>query len=337
MLRQNRMLRQDGMGSFRRLLRQVTRDPAMQLFLSLADSHKDSPNENYARELMELFTLAAGYTETDVRESARALTGWRVKRRDGQITGTWFDAERHDTGAKRFLGHRGRLGTQEVLDIVIEEPRHGPFLVTKLWDFFVAEPLDRGTRRDLVRTYRGSGLRILPVVERILSHGALYAHLDGPDMVKSPVVFLAGALRGARAPISTDSYTWLLSLMGQTPFSPPSVAGWDWGTAWLTSGTIKARLDVANTLIGWGDDAPLHIPDQAGRPGLGPREQVALAERALGSPWLSDASRSILTNVARHYFDDLKPDDDDGRQVRAAMLQRTLRNLMLSGPDAHLH
>ena len=158
-------------------------------------------------------------------------------------------------------------------------------------------------------------------------------------MVKSPVVFLAGALRGARAPITMDSYTYLLGNMGQTPFRPPSVAGWDWGTTWLTSGTIKARLDVANNLIGWGDDAPLHIADLAGRPDLKPREQVELAQRALGSPWISDATRQILTNVAAHYFDDLtKPWQQDEEKVkRAAMLQRTLRNLMLSGPDAHLH
>jgi uncharacterized protein (DUF1800 family) len=337
MLRQNRMLRQYGMGSFTRLLRQVTRDPAMQLFLSLADSHKDSPNENFARELMELFTLAEGYTETDVREASRALTGWRVSRRDGQVSGTWFDAERHDTGVKRLLGQRGKLGTREVLEIVVAKPRHAPFLVTKLWDFFVAEPIDKASRRDLVRTYRRSDLRILPVVEEILSHRALYARLDKPDMVKSPAVYLAGALRGARAPITIDSYTWLLSLMGQTPFRPPSVAGWDWGPAWLTSGTIKARLDVANNLIGWGDDGPLHVPDTAGRPDLKPREQVDLALRALGSPWISDATREILVNVSKHYFDDLKPDDDRGRAARAAMLQRTLRNLMLSGPDAHLH
>ena len=339
MLRQNRMLRQYGMGSFRRLLRQVTRDPAMQLFLSLADSHKDSPNENYARELMELFTLAAGYDERDVREAARALTGWRVTRRDGQVNGTWFDKERYDDGVKRLLGHRGRFGTQEVLDIVVEKPRHAPFLVSKLWDFFITEPLDKGTKRALVRTYRSSGLRVLPVVEEILGNRALYAHLDHPDMVKSPVVFLAGALRGARAPITMDSYTYLLGNMGQTPFRPPSVAGWDWGTTWLTSGTIKSRLDVANNLIGWGDDGPLNVPDTAGRPDLKPREQVELAQRALGSPWISDTTRQILTNVAAHYFDDLtKPWQQDEEKVkRAAMLQRTLRNLMLSGPDAHLH
>jgi uncharacterized protein (DUF1800 family) len=339
MLRQNRMLRQYGMGSYRRLLRQVTRDPAMQLFLSLADSHKDHPNENFARELMELFTLAEGYTEQDIREASRALTGWRVARANGQVNGTWFDRERYDDGVKRILGQRGRFGTQEVLDIVVERPRHAPFLVTKLWDFFITEPIDRASKRELVRTYRRSGLRILPVVEGILSHGALYARLDAPDMVKSPLVYLAGALRGARKPITMDSYTWLLSLMGQTPFRPPSVAGWDWGTAWLTSGTIKARLDVANNLIGWGDDGVLHVPDEAGRPDLRPREQVDLALRALGSPWVSEATRNILTNVARHYFDDLTQpwQQDEEKVARAAMLQRTLRNLLLSGPDAHLH
>jgi uncharacterized protein (DUF1800 family) len=338
MLRQNRMLRLYGMGSFRRLLRQVTRDPAMQLFLSLADSHKESPNENFARELMELFTLGEGYTETDIREASRALTGWRVTRRNDQVTGTWFDRERHDEGVKRVLGRRGRLGTQQILDIVLERPRHGPFLITKLWDFFITEPIDRASKRELVRTYRRSGLRILPVVEGILRHRALYARLDQPDMVKSPVVFLAGALRGARKPITNDSYTWLLSLMGQTPFRPPSVAGWDWGTSWLTSGTIKARLDVANNLIGWGDDGVLAVPDHAGHPDLPPAEQVDRALAALGRPWISDATRSILTNVAAHYFDDLtRPNQAEAKVARAAMLQRTLRNLLISGPDAHLH
>jgi uncharacterized protein (DUF1800 family) len=337
MLRQNRMLRQYGKGSFRRLLQQVTRDPAMQLFLSLADSNKESPNENYARELMELFTLGEGYTETDIREASRALTGWRVTRRDGQVDGTWFDRDRHDDGRKNVLGRRGRLGTHEVLDVVVERPRHAPFLVTKLWGFFITEPIDRASRRDLVRTYRGSGMRILPVVEGILRHRALYASLDQPDMVKSPLVYLAGALRGARTPITHDSYTWLLSLMGQTPFRPPSVAGWDWGPTWLTSGTIKARLDVANTLIGWGDDGVLAVPDAAGRPDLQPKAHVDDALAALGRPWISDRTRAVLTNVARHWFDDLKPDDERGRTARAAMLQRTLRNLLLSGPDAHLH
>jgi Protein of unknown function (DUF1800) len=339
MLRQNRMLRTYGMGSFRRLLRQVTRDPAMQLFLSLADSHKDSPNENYARELMELFTLGEGYTEGDIREASRALTGWRVSRTDGQVTGTWFDRERYDEGVKRILGQRGRFGTQEVLDIVVERPRHAPFLVTKLWEFFITEPIDRASKRELVRTYRRSGLRILPVVEGILRHPALYARLDAPDMVKCPLVYVAGILRAARKPVTNDGFTWMLSNMGQVPFRPPSVAGWDWGPTWMTSGTIRARLDAANMLISWGEPAVLEVPDTAGRPDLTPSQQVDLALSALGDPWISEATRGILRNVAAHYFDDLtRPwQQDEERVVRAAMLQRTLRNLLISGPDAHLH
>jgi Protein of unknown function (DUF1800) len=255
------------------------------------------------------------------------------------VNGTWFDHERHDDAAKRILGQRGRFGTREVLDIVVARPRHAPFLITKLWDFFIAEPIDRASRRELVRTYRGSGLRILPVVEAILRHRALYAHLDAPDMVKSPLVYVAGILRAARKPITMDAYTWLLSNMGQVPFRPPSVAGWDWGTAWMTSGTIKSRLDLANNLIGWGDDGVLHVPDSEGKPDLAPAEQVDLALRALGDPWISRATHSILANVAAHYFDDLtRPwQQDDEKVARAAMLQRALRNLILSGPDAHLH
>jgi Protein of unknown function (DUF1800) len=339
MLRQNRTLRRYGMGSFRKLLRQITRDPAMQLFLSLADSAKEAPNENYARELMELFTLGAGYTEGDVREAARALTGWRVARSGGQVRGVWFDRERHDTGVKRLLGARGRFGTNEVLDIVVERPRHAPFLVSKLWSFFVTEPIERGTLRSLSRVYRRSDLRILPVVEAILRHGALYAHLDAPDMVKSPVVHVAGTLRTAGTPITMASYTWLLGQMGQVLFHPPSVAGWDWGPAWLTSGTIKARIDLANQLIGWGNGAPLHLPDSAGDPTLDAGQQVDRALRAIGQPWISRATRRILVNLAAGYFADLTQPWQQGeaKVARAAMLQRTLRNLLLSGPDAHLH
>jgi uncharacterized protein (DUF1800 family) len=312
----------------------------MQLFLSLADSYKDSPNENYARELMELFTLGSGYTERDVREAARALTGWRIKRVDGQVRGVWFDETRHDAGRKQLLGARGRFATNQVLDLVVDGPRHAPFLVSKLWSYFVTEPPDRATVRDLTRTYRRSGLRILPVVERILGSRALYAHLDAPDMVKSPVVYVAGILRGSGTPITTGAYGYLLDQMGQVPFHPPSVAGWDWGPTWLTTGTIKARMDLANVMIGWREDAPLFVPDAAGHPGLAPGQQLQHALDALGRPWISDATRGILTGLAAGYFSDLTEPwqkEEKPQAERAAMLQRVLRNLLLTGPDAHLH
>src|SRR5947209_17524488 len=117
MLAQNRMLRRHALGRFRPLLGQVARDPAMQLFLSLTDNDKDAPNENFARELMELFTLGSGYTERDVREAARALTGWQARWDDNGFHGIRFHPERHDTGIKHVLGHKGNFGTDGVLDL----------------------------------------------------------------------------------------------------------------------------------------------------------------------------------------------------------------------------
>ena len=127
----------------------------MQAFLSLVDSDKRDPNENYARELMELFTLGVtgGYTERDVREAARALTGFKGDWHDGRPLTVSYDAERHDDGVKRLLGHRGRLDWQDVLRLVVDHRAHAPFLVGKLWDFFITEPLPAATRRRLARIY----------------------------------------------------------------------------------------------------------------------------------------------------------------------------------------
>ena len=131
MLAQNRKLRSHALGTFPELLRAVTTDPAMQAFLSLVDSDKRDPNENYARELMELFTLGvtAGYTERDVREAARALTGFKGHWRDGRPLTISYDPERHDDGAKQLLGHRGRLDWRDVLRLVVGHRAHAPFLV----------------------------------------------------------------------------------------------------------------------------------------------------------------------------------------------------------------
>ena len=336
MLAQNRMLRAGAMGSFRRLLGRVTRDPAMQLFLSLSDSTKEAPNENFARELMELFTLGGGYTERDIREAARALTGFRTDWRNGELKRIWFDPRAHDRGVKRIFGHRGRFGVDEVLNLVLAHPRHAPFLVRKLWSFFITDAPSAATVRSLARVYRSSGRRIAPVVERILRHPALYARLDAPDMVKCPLVYVAGTLRTAGVGVTIEDYSWLLSQMGQQPFSPPSVAGWDWGPAWLTSQTVRAGVSLANAMISWNDTPPLGIEDGAGDAMLAPEAQVERALDGLGRPFISDATRGVLTQLARDFFQDLRPTNAKGRQQRADMLQRLLRNLLISGPDAHL-
>jgi uncharacterized protein (DUF1800 family) len=335
MLAQNRMFRKRCLGSFPRLLTAVTRDPAMQLFLSLADSDREAPNENYARELMELFTLSKGYTEHDIREAARALTGFRAKWSDNGFGGIYYDRKSHDPGVKRIFKKRGRFDWHDVLRLVTSHKAHAPFLVEKLWGYFVTAPLDAHTRRSLVNTYRRSKLKVKPVVAQILRHPALYADLDRPDMVKAPVVFLAGAIRAAGGGIQHESWTWLLDQMGQYPFEPPSVAGWDWGPAWLSTNTVKARFHAVTYLM---NDGPLSVADASTTPNLPVAEAIAHARAAAGRPWTSPATDTALERMAAGFFSDLKPGRQAGQwQQRSDMRQRALIHLLMSGPDAQLH
>jgi uncharacterized protein (DUF1800 family) len=337
MLAQNQTLRRHALGSFPALLRAVTSDSAMLLFLSLAGSDKEAPNENYARELMELFTLGGGYSERDIRQAARALTGFRVDwDRDGPPR-CFYENEAHDAGAKRIFGHHGHFDWQDVLRLCVAHPAHAPFLVGKLWDYFVGTPISGGTRHRLSRIYRRSGHRIKPVVAEILAHPALYRKLDAPGMVKSPVVYLAGALRSSGQGIERESWSWLLEGMGQYPFRPPSVAGWDWGSAWLSSNSMRVRFDVANYLL---DTPRLRVKDGSTPVKLSPRAAVARARRAAGHPWVSGHTEAELVRMARRLLSERKLKHGEWRQdkqERADMCQRVLRQLLLSGPDAHVH
>lgn len=334
MLRQNRMLRKRCLASFPGLLRAVTLDPAMQLFLSLADSHKDAPNENYARELMELFTLGRGYSERDIRAASRALTGFRARWGPSGFQGIRYDRRAHDAGMKRIFGRRGRFDWRDTLKLCTSHPRHPGFLVGKLWSYFITEPLDRGTRRQLATTYRASRLRIRPVVAEILAHPALYADLDRPDMVKAPAVFVAGTLRAAGMGIDRFDWAWLMNDMGQMLFKPPSVAGWDWGPAWLSTNTTKARfMSVARLLR----QSPLAVPDDAAPVEWAPGEHVAHARAAAGMPWTSQQTDAVLERMAATFFDDVLPRQAGKRRRRSDHLQRTLRHFLLAGPDAQLH
>ncbi len=328
MLAQNRTLRRHALGRFPDLLEAVTRDPAMLLFLSLANSDKEAPNENYARELMELFTLGHGYSERDIRQAARALTGFKAEWRDDGNVKISYDREWHDTSAKRVLGKVGRFDWKDVLDLCVRHPAHAPFMVGKLWEFFVGTSEPRSARAHLVRVYRGSGMRIRPVVGAILAHPALYRNLNAPTMVKSPVVFVAGALRSAGQSIERDAWTWLLDAMGQYPFRPPSVAGWDWGTSWLSSNSMRVRFDFANYMI---DTPRVGVEDGSTPNKLSPKQAVARARRVVGNPWTSPATDRELMRIARRVLADEDFDE------RGDMCQRVLRHLLISGPDAQVH
>ncbi|MBA2357654.1 MAG: DUF1800 domain-containing protein [Actinobacteria bacterium] len=324
MLAQNGLLRRHALGSFESLLLELTRDPAMLVWLSGNRSEETAPNENYARELMELFTLGAGkgYTERDVREQARALTGWRSDFRQGV---GWvdfrYDPARHDAGFKRVFGRRGRFDWKDACRLCLEHPAHPEFLVRKLWSYFVPEPPAGDTRRGLERLYRAGGRRIRPLLEAILRHPALH---EGPRMTKPPVVVTAGLLRTLGTGVRTEAWAERDALSGQRLFYPPSVAGWD-EEAWLDTATFRGR---------WNGVAAALAP-RISRPGASePVQAPALVRRArafLGDPTLTSATTGALTRFAARALADA--DTPARRRARTASVENALRLLIAASPD----
>src|SRR4051794_7930375 len=260
MLKQNDLFRQKGLGSFHDLLVDVTADPAMLLWLNGGDNSKDSPNENYGREMMELFTLGhgSGYTETDVREQARALTGFRYDWTETGPANFRYDASYHDAGVKKIFGLSGHFAWKDACRLCVAHPAHAPFFVRKLWSYFIPVPPDRATQRALQKLYVSSGYQIRPVVEAILKHPQLFT---GPRLVKPPAVYTAGLLRRIRRGIDTTDWVWLDSMAGQQLFYPPNVAGWD-DTRWLDTATWRGRWWIAQAVL----DPHALDPEHAARP-----------------------------------------------------------------------
>jgi uncharacterized protein (DUF1800 family) len=338
MLRQNATLRAYALNSFPKLLREVTLDPAMQMFLNTAGSHKRSPNENYARELMELFALGSGYTEFDIRHAARALTGFVAVRENGRVTGVTYDPSRHDDGAdKNIFGQVGAFGWEDVLKLCVAHPSHPGFLVGKLWDFFVPEPPDSKTARRLRREYVKRGMKIKPVLKGILSHPALYADLDKPAMVKSPVVYVAGLIRTSGWRVDRRAWVHLTSSMGQQLFKPPSVAGWEHGTHWMSTNSMRLRFVAANEMLKPGGVA--HVPAGSVAPDLAGKAALASARAAVGQPEIAPRTRAALDRLLADWaaMANATHADEKVRRKHAEALQNALRHLIVSSPDAQLH
>ena len=236
MMDQYATLHRNALGNFGTLLHDITIDPAMLVWLSGVDNHKGAPNENYGREMMELFTLGAdrGYTERDVREQARALSGFGWKSPGPTTT---YRPQRHDDGIKTIFGKRGRFDWRDSVRLVLQHPKHPSFFVTKLWSYFVPTAPDAATQAALESLYRSSGRNIRTVVEAILMHPALY---EGPRMVKPPVIQIAGMLRHLGEGVTTDDWSWLSAGAGQQLFVPPDVSGWD-DSRWLDTSTWRGR------------------------------------------------------------------------------------------------
>jgi uncharacterized protein (DUF1800 family) len=262
MIQQNETFRRLALGSFRDILLAVSRDPAMLLWLDNHLNRKGKPNENYARELLELFTMGIGnYTEQDVEEAARAFTGWTLRPR----VGFQFVPALHDDGEKVFLGQRGNLDGTDIIDILVQHPKTAEYICTKLFRFFAYDNPEPAVIRALTKTYFDSGYQIGAVVQQILLSEAFLSPRAVRSMVKCPVDYVVGTLR------CLGFGQWLLTALPAGPmpppmlallrfadlsmqrmemslFYPPSVKGWDWGTAWINSATMTERIRFADAL-----------------------------------------------------------------------------------------
>jgi len=327
MMRQQRTLRRYALGNFRTLSRAMVRDGAMQIWLDLAGSSDEAPNENFAREFFELFTLGAnnGYTEKDIREAARALTGFTF---DYDSKRFGFDPKLHDGGTKHILGRRGRFGPLDVVDLALENRHHAPYLCAQLWGYFSPRACPPRLLRQLVSAYTQAGYEIAPVLSLILLDGALYADLDEPDMIKPPVVYVAGMLRQTGTYVTTDDWVWMLDEMGQRPFYPPNVSGWEQNEAWLSTSALRMRFQAAASLL---HDA---IEDGAIPAERSPEQALEHSRAYAGEPWTSKATSSALASYSRLSV----AGRDEGWEVKHYWpeRERVLRQVLLAGPDAQV-
>ena len=329
MRRQNDMLRRNALGSFRRILTEITRDPAMLLWLDGSENSKWAPNENYAREMMELFTLGAnrGYGERDVRGQARSLTGFRNEW-DEEVGPHSFryDRELHDTGRKKVFGRAGTYTWRDSVRLCLTHRKHPSFVVTKLWSYFLPGTPDAATRKALARMYVRRRYAIRPLVETLLLHPHFY---DGPRMVKPPAVFIAGLLRATGQGITEEDWSWISDLSGQMLFHPPNVAGWD-ETRWLDTATFRGRWVAANNALGPSaldpdPDETAYDEDET------PEAAVAKAVRFWGDPALTSTTRAALMRFANETQADA--DERWKRRTYPILRQNALRILVATSPD----
>ena len=247
MLDQNEMLRRHARGKFEDMVRAVSRDPAMLIYLDSTTNRRIHPNENYARELMELFTLGVGnYTEKDVKEVARAFTGWEVLG-DHFV----FNSAQHDTGGKSILGRTGNFDGDDAVRVVLDHPAASRFMARKLIRFFVFdEPAAPDSLVDpIARHLREEEFRIGPVVRRILGSNLFFSDHAIGRKVRSPVELGVGLLRALGATTSLIKLAQGLGDLGESLFHPPNVKGWDGGRTWINSSTLLGRANLVRQLL----------------------------------------------------------------------------------------
>jgi uncharacterized protein (DUF1800 family) len=262
MAEQNDLLRTHALGDFKALLAGMARDVAMLLWLDGNANRLRSPNENFAREVMELFTLGVGhYTEKDIQEAARAFTGWHV--RNGAF---WFNRLQHDSGVKSVMGKSGPFDGDDILRLCLAHEACPRFLAQKLLREFVMPSPDEASVAALAGCIRAHDFQMAPVLRELLSSRLFYSAAARHSLIKGPVQFILGIYRALKVQPNLKATARIIAALGQDLFQPPTVKGWEGGRLWITSATLLQRANFAAALTGSGDygsiGAPLHSVEE---------------------------------------------------------------------------
>lgn len=247
LLGQLELFQQKGTGNFRDLTVAVAQDPAMLSFLDAGVNVKGASNENFAREIMEIFTMGVGhYTEKDIREAARAFTGWNYV--DVKFV---VNKDQHDDGEKTFLGHTGRLDGVDVIDIIMQQPATADYIAGKIYRYFVRQDLSPELQKQLGAVLRDGHYEIAPLLEKIFLSRDFYSPASVGTQIKSPVQLAVGTYRklGQRSIPGVPDFNLATAALGQQLFSPPTVAGWAGGQSWITPGLLLERGNLARDIL----------------------------------------------------------------------------------------
>jgi uncharacterized protein (DUF1800 family) len=350
---QNDTLRRNALGNFRALVEKVSRDPAMMIYLDLQQSRKAHPNENWARELMELFTLGIGnYTEQDIRESARAFTGYRLDLTTQQFRFAQFQQDR---GAKTFMGNTAPLNGDDIIDILVKKPACAQFIGRKLWRYFVEDDPPPQIVDSISERIHAHNFEMRPLLTEVFSSAEFYSDRAICTQIKSPVQYIVQTCKLLQTQLPPPVVAQnAMRQMGQILFAPPNVKGWDGGKAWISTSTLLFRYNFAGYLINGDAMLPGGVPSRLQGGDVALRGTARIAEQIRRDPIditklapseLRDKPRELVGLLSKRflqsrptekeidtfvqYLETRKPDTSDETM-------RGLLHLMMSTPQFQL-
>jgi uncharacterized protein (DUF1800 family) len=268
-IRQNQMFRENAFGSFRDLTQAILLDPAMMLYLDTQSSRKGHPNENFAREVMELFTLGEGnYTEADINQAARAFTGYQLNRATGNV---YHNRKQWDSSDKTIFGNTGPYDGKAVIALIFQKREAARFITGKLWEFFVYENPPDAALEALTDSFLKADFQTGPLLREIFLSKEFYSEKAVRTQIKCPLQYIISLLKQLELDNPPVGFPIIAEQqLGQIPFLPPNVAGWDWGKAWINTNTLLSRYNLAGFLTkGTGIDENAIANQKMKAPGMG--------------------------------------------------------------------